>query len=195
MLYIFDMGGVVTTTAGELLYRNISSKLSISYQEFMDYCCKSSYGDLLHQLDIGKITSKEFWNIFSDISGIKVYTDFFRVLFHPKCIQETYCIIKELKASGNRVVCGTNTIDSHYDNHLSRGDYSIFDMTYTSIHLGVAKPDPEFWNMILDFENEKPQNTFFTDDNLTNINAANQLGIRTYLFDNPGGLRKAINIL
>lgn len=195
MLYIFDMGGVVTTTAGDKLFKDISSKLSISYQKFMEYCHNSSYGDLLNQLDVGKISSKEFWNIFSDISGIKVNTDFFRVLFHPQRIYETYNIIKDIKAQGNRVVCGTNTIDSHYDNHLCRGDYSIFDMTYTSIHLGVAKPDPEFWNMILDFENEKPENTFFTDDNLNNIKAASELGIRTYLFDNPGGLRKAINIL
>ena len=193
MLYIFDMGGVVTTTAGNVLYENIAKYIGISSSKFLSIC--KDNGDLLKQLDVGAITTKEFWILFSKITGIKVSADYFRILFKPERISETYSIIDELKQKGNRVVCGTNTIDAHYDNHICRGDYFIFDMTYTSIHLGVSKPDLRFWKMIMDIEGVEPENTFFTDDSEINVQAAASIGIKTHHFSSAGGLRKALNLL
>ena len=124
--------------------------------------------------------------------GKEINADWFRILFHPVLNEETVALIKDLKKMGHRVVCGTNTIESHYDNHLSRGDYAYFDMTYTSVHLGVRKPDPEFWKIIMEAEGFSPEETYFTDDRRENVDAAAALGIHSYQFDNASGFRKFI---
>ena len=175
MLYIFDMGGVVTSTSNENAI--IAKTLGLEQSEFDSYT-----NDLFLQYSDGMINSREFWMAFSARSGIPVHTDFFHLFFHPKLNLETVKLINLLKDKGNRVVCGTNTIDSHYFNHLERGDYAFFDQTYASFQMGVSKPNPKFWELILLSENEKAENTIFTDDKLENCQAAAQLGIKSIHF-------------
>lgn len=191
MLFIFDMGGVVTNTAN--LAERISKELNISKETFqnisgMDIDSKDS---LFARLSNGQISAKTFWEEFSKKSGCKILTDYWHVFFHADYIQGTVDIINSLKKK-NRVVCGTNTIESHYLNHLERGDYSIFDQTYASNILGYSKPDLAFWKIILLSENVKPEEAFFIDDRIDNCEAAKSLGINTHHFVSPELLRKDV---
>lgn len=192
MLFIFDMGGVVTTTAEPALFVKIAGRLGISVEKFLSVMGWKTQQDLFLEMDNGKLSASEFWKIFQERSGIKVDCDWFRLLFHPVMNQGTKAIVEELKAKGHRVVCGTNTIESHYDNHMCRGDYAIFDMTYASIHMGVSKPDTAFWKLIMDCENETAQNTFFTDDKAENIEGARSIGIKAVQFTSAEELRSAL---
>lgn len=191
MLFIFDMGGVVTSNADNI-FEEVSKRLNISKEKFFLLMGWNTKNNLFLDLDSGKISVKDWWKIFEERSGIKVTCDWFRLLFHPILNEETKKIILELKQKGHRVVCGTNTIESHYDNHLARGDYSIFDSTYASIFMGVSKPDVNFWKLILDCENEKAENAFFTDDKEENCKGAALLGIKTHCFKNAEGLRSEL---
>lgn len=190
MLFIFDMGGVVTNTAGRTLFEKICSHLDMELPKFLEIMGWKTENDLFLDLDNGKITAKEWWKIFEQRSEIKVNCDWFRLLFHPVMNEETKKLVLDLKAKGHRVVCGTNTIESHYDNHMCRGDYAIFDMTYASIHMGVSKPDPKFWELILECENEKAENAFFTDDKAENIEGAKSVGISVVRFESAEKLRE-----
>ena len=197
MLFIFDMGGVVTNTA-ELLPR-VLQILKMERSEFLALCgcpennssptdpmTRVSYDkhsiDLLTMCSDGMITTRQFWVEFSRRSGVPVQTDWWQHLFHPVLKEDTVALIKKLKAAGHRVVCGTNTIDGHYRNHVERGDYSYFDQTYASNFMGVSKPNPEFWKIILTAENEDPENTVFIDDRKKNCDAASALGIKSFVF-------------
>ena len=198
MLFIFDMGGVVTTTAK--IESRIESILKISHQQFLEYCGCSSDADvsdpsktnLFTLCSDGIIDCREFWRIFSERSGIKVTTDWWHWLFHPVLNEKTVELIKELKASGHRVICGTNTISSHYANHIERGDYAFFDQTYSSCFMGVSKPDVNFWKLILTAENAEPENCVFIDDRKDNANAAASLGIKSYVFTGAENLRASL---
>lgn len=193
MLFIFDMGGVITNTSGTKLFECVANYLGISLDEFYKFSeCSEGKDSLLDKIEKGLISVREFWNLFSRNSGIVVNCDPFRLFFHPILNEETVQIVKKLKSEGHRVVCGTNTIDSHYDNHMARGDYSFFDMTYASIHMGIRKPDKEFYELILKCENEVPGNAFFTDDKIENIESAKQLGLYVHHFRNASGLAEAI---
>ena len=220
MLYIFDMGGVVTTTAA--VEGKIARILGMSEAEFMRICgCpggNKNYGNpkdgavknaedsefnLITMYSNGLISSKEFWRFFSARTGIAVKTDWWHFLFHPERNENVLKLIGELKKRGDRVVCGTNTIESHYLNHLERGDYSVFDMTYTSCFMGVSKPDINFWKIILTAENVAAEDVFFIDDRIENCEAASSMGIKTFHFDSAGGkhgtdcialLRKAVGL-
>ena len=192
MLFIFDMGGVVTNTAGDDIFEGIAKRLGISKEKFFELSGKGTPESLFKKMDKGIIGAKEFWAEISKKLGKEITTDWFRLLFHPVLNEETARLVGELKKQGHRLVCGTNTIESHYDNHLSRGDYALFDMTYASIHMGVSKPDTEFWKLILEAEGYRPEEAFFTDDRQENVDAAASLGINSYRFDSAEGFRRYI---
>lgn len=218
MLYIFDMGGVVTTTAA--LDEKLSAVLGITAQEFQKFCAGNSVAgcagnsvancagnsvadsaernaedrDLFKLCSDGIIGAKEFWSEFSRRSGIDVKTDWFHWLFHPERNEKTVALIKFLRSQGNRVVCGTNTIESHYLNHLERGDYAFFDQTYSSCLMGVSKPDTAFWSIILQAENTRAQDTVFIDDRPENCEAAASLGIRAIHFTTAENTAEALGI-
>ena len=189
MLFIFDMGGVVTSTFAYSGKNLFFEKLGISDQEFTILSAKAG----LHELDIGEINPKQFWENYNNIITTerpelpRVQNDLFRLYFHPQLNEGTVDLIKALRKK-HRVVCGTNTIDSHWENHMERGDYSYFDQTYASNKIGIAKPDPLFFELILEAENTAPENAFFTDDRVENVTAAASLGIHAELFTTAADL-------
>jgi len=199
MLFIFDMGGVVTSTFQmDAIYK----KMGINKDTFFKIC-KSNKKDIWKELETGKIDTNCFWQQFNEnilnfqnqqTENETVYknipiieNDLFRLFFHPVLNQKTVELISELKKK-HRVVCGTNTIQSHWENHLERGDYTFFDQTYASNKIGIAKPDPKFFELIMEAENAEPENTFFTDDKEENCKAAASLGISTFLCKSPKDL-------
>ncbi len=190
MLFIFDMGGVVTNT---FKMDSIYNKLNISKADFMNVC-KSGDNDIWHKLETGIISSNEFWaeynsRIKSVPNAVAAQTDLFRLFFHPTENLKTIELIKSLKVN-NRVVCGTNTIQSHWENHTERGDYALFDQTYASNKIGLAKPDPQFWKTIMMAEGYEPSETYFTDDRLDNVEAAAALGIHAVQYTTAEAVRK-----
>ena len=180
MLYIFDMGGVVTTTAK--IFSDVADQLGITKEQFKEYCGSDDGMDLFEAASKGFVNAREFWEEFSRRSGMNVNTDWFHFLFHPENIPGTRELVAALKSQGHRVVCGTNTMDSHYHNHLERGDYAIFDQTYASHFMGVMKPEPAFWEIIMKAEKVTPDQVVFFDDREENVRAAEALGIKSILF-------------
>lgn len=206
MLFIFDMGGVVTSTFSDT--NQMYKELGMTSKDFFSIC-KKPEPDIWKQLQTGKISVAEFWNTFSKRVGslqrdlldgiIDVYDtykidrnldlqnvfipdyDLFRFCFHAVLNKGTAELIKGLRKN-HRVVCGTNTIDSHWENHMERGDYSLFDQTYASNKIGLAKPNPDFWKTIMKYEGFKPEETFFVDDREDNCKAAANLGINVVQF-------------
>ncbi|MCR5187737.1 MAG: HAD-IA family hydrolase [Treponema sp.] len=211
MLFIFDMGGVVTST---FKIDSIFEKLHLSRQDFYQIC-KLNNNDIWHKLEIGQTDVNSFWKEFNlrvevlqrenadnilslghpeieckEVENIpQVKNDLFRLYFHPQLNEKTVELIKALK-NKHRVVCGTNTIQSHWENHLERGDYTYFDQTYASNKIGLAKPDPDFFKLILEAEGYKAQDAFFVDDKEENCRAAASLGIQTKRMESPEDLYK-----
>ncbi len=190
MLYIFDMGGVVTNDANPR--PRICSLLGLSEADFLRYCGRGGRkeDDLLALAGDGKLDAKGFWRIFSERSGITVQTDWLHWLFHPVVNEGIRVLIGKLRAQGNRVVCGTNTIESHYQNHIEHGDYALFDQTYASCLMGVSKPELDFWRIILTAEGVEAKDAVFIDDRQENVDAAASLGIRSIRFQSAEALEK-----
>ena len=197
MLFIFDMGGVVTNT---FLLTQLYNKLNITTKDFFELCASNASGqeDIWHLFQTGKINPQQFWKLFNErVSASKdekfrrvpfVENDLFRLYFHPSKNLETVELIQQLKKK-HRVVCGTNTIDSHWENHMERGDYSFFNQTYASNKIGCAKPDPHFFELILEAEGYSAEEAFFTDDKIENVEAAKSIGINAVQFTSATELK------
>ena len=191
MLYIFDMGGVVTSDANAPV--KVASALGLTLEQFMQIC-KAEDKDLLELCSNGVIGAKEFWSLFEQRSKIHAKTDWWHALFHPILNEGTVSIIKKLKEQGHRVICGTNTMQSHYLNHLERGDYSFFDQTYASCLMGISKPDPLFWQIILQAEETLAKDAVFIDDRIENVEGAATLGIRAIRFTTAQNLKEELHL-
>jgi HAD superfamily hydrolase (TIGR01509 family) len=179
-LYIFDMGGVVSRNAD--VFPHILSYLDITEAEFLTFA-----GENLKKLMNGKVSTDEFWAQFSGRYGKRVKEELFGKFFHPSTDHGVVALIRQVKAR-SKVVCGTNTLDPHYDYHLNRGDYAIFDAVFASNKIGLSKPDPEFYRYILKHEGVNPENTFFVDDEEANVLSAERIGINATLFRDPKSL-------
>jgi HAD superfamily hydrolase (TIGR01509 family) len=63
------------------------------------------------------------------------------------------------------------------------------EAVYASHHLGVRKPDPEFYRRLLDAIGLPPATCLFVDDRAVNCAAAEAAGMRAHLFDGVEGVR------
>ncbi len=173
MLFIFDVGGVLTNTSKE--QRKLAEIVGLPFDEWTKIT-----DDLFSDENL---SSQEFWRIFNERTGKNITVDWIHLLFHPELNMETVALIKELKSKGHRVVAGTNTCPGHYQNHIERGDYQFFDQTYASIFMGTHKPDLDFWKIIMKAENDiSPEDCIFIDDKMKNIEAASEIGMHAILF-------------
>lgn len=190
MLFIFDMAGVVANSS---CTKNICEKLRISVDDFYMFQLDSEGKNTYQELSIGLISPEEYWENFSFNSSIEISEDLFKVLYSPEIDNSIIILIKELKRRGHRVVCCTNTIESHFEEHLRLGNYSIFDFVYSSHLMGVKKPNPEIFRRIIDLERALPKDVYFIDDDKRNVEIALDIGVSAHLFLSAEKLKKALS--
>ncbi|MFH6961741.1 HAD family hydrolase [Flavobacterium plurextorum] len=58
--------------------------------------------------------------------------------------------------------------------------YNCFEKVYFSFEMGLRKPDPKIYQVLLDKHNLVPENTLFIDDKTENTNSAATLGIKVW---------------
>ena len=76
---------------------------------------------------------------------------------------------------------------------MKNGDYDVFEKVYPSHLLNVAKPDQNFYNIILDYESVKPEDTIFIDDNTKNVESASNMGIKAILYESYEDLKETLD--
>ncbi|MFA7118636.1 MAG: HAD-IA family hydrolase [Sphaerochaetaceae bacterium] len=179
LLFVFDMGGVITRE------RDVSARL-LQYLGFE--------GDNLRQLGPrsaeaieahvrGEIDEKAFWEVVEKERGVELTKEpLLGKFFDPIVDTPTLKIVKKLKESGKRIICGTNVIDSQYEILQGRKLYDIFDKVYASNEMHLSKPDVSFYEYILREEGIPAEKIFFTDDVVVNIEAAKSLGMLAFQY-------------
>lgn len=158
----------------------IAAQLGMTARRFADFA-RDGFDKLL----IGAVSAEEFWQSFNHHFGTDMSEDLLITRFHPVVDERVRLLILELKAAGHRVVCGTNSFEKHYLYHLERGEYAVFDRVYASHLMRIAKPSPAFFRSILEQEGWQAYGTLFVDDRASNVAAARDLGIHSFLYETP----------
>ena len=107
-------------------------------------------------------------------------------------IDETVEILRQLKQSGHyKLYALTNWSAETFPTALEMYDFlHWFDGRVVSGEEKMRKPNPLFYQILLDRFKLKAEETLFIDDSARNINAAEQLGINGILFHSPQQLEK-----
>ena len=179
---IFDLGGVIIDIEPQKTYESFN-------KHFEEVPQMSIYlHDLFHQLEIGKIDAVTFireakkeWNL--DLPDEIIYEGLNAMLGDIPLGR-----IKAIKDVNLRydtyLLSNTNAI--HFDSvsqiledtiqHTFEG---LFKKTYYSHLIGLRKPDPKIYELVLEENNLIPEETVFLDDLGENLKSASTLGIKT----------------
>lgn len=173
---IFDIGNVL---------------LSFQPEHFLkQYYDEETMGDLLTiifcsdewlELDLGTLSIQEAIDIFAKRNPqyqkeITFVLNHWTKMMTP--IQENVDIAYQLKEKGYSLYLLSNfhkeAIKEMYHKYPF---FQIFDGGVISAYEHIMKPDPEFYQILLERYHLKPEDCLFIDDMLANVNTAHRLGI------------------
>ena len=72
------------------------------------------------------------------------------------------------------------------------GYYDLFSPVLLSYEIGVKKPNPEAFKILLEKLQKPASSVIFIDDKIENVEAARNFGIDSIHFTNPGQLKKEL---
>lgn len=184
---IFDLGGVLFTNGTREFISKLSSKKHIDPKIVKDVID----GELGSKYRTGKITRDEFWNEAKKTLNINEATDELerQWIDEYKLIEGTKNLLDQLSRKykvyylSDNVRERINKIDQKY-NFLKWFDGGVF-----SHEVGVRKPDPKIYEIVLSKAAVLASEALLIDDKLTSLPPAEELGMRTILFTNPEALR------
>jgi HAD superfamily hydrolase (TIGR01509 family) len=100
--------------------------------------------------------------------------------------------LEALRAAGIRAVVVSNWDWSLHERLQETGLAPLLDGALASAEVGVAKPDREIFELLLERFALDPAATLFVDDVHANVAAAASLGLDTVLFRDPAQLRREL---
>ena len=183
---IFDLGGVlITIDQKEAVRRFQELGLKDAEERLNPYTQSGIFGDL----EIGKITAKEFRSKLSDIIGRQLTTEECThawLGYHKELPQRNIEILKQLRSKDYRILLLSNT-NPFMQSWVEKENYAdghplsfYFDALYRSYEVKMMKPDELFFRFVLSQEEILPEETLFVDDGPRNCAAASELGIKTF---------------
>ena len=184
---IFDLGGVILDIDESAVYNELG-KMGFDIQQLAH---SKEFMDILSKFDIGVYTAATFRKKVKAYLGLEKMTDQkFDAIWNSMLLdipRERMETIEKVKKH-YKIFLMSNTNEIHYDLYVRdlqlRFGYNefdeLFDKAYFSFDIHLEKPDPRFFELILDHEGLLPEETLFIDDTAKNIEAAKALGLRTY---------------
>ncbi len=196
---IFDLGAVLIDWNPHYMYRSLFT----DEEEMKNFLATVTTSDWNEEQDAGRslqegteLLVKQFPEHEANIRAF--YTRWEEMLGEP--FWDTVEIFKELKESKKyKIYALTNWSAETFPAALARYDFlNWFDDIVVSGTEKMRKPTPEFYHVLLNRHQVKPEEALFIDDNYRNILAAEKLGIKSIHFTSAEQLRtelKQIDIL
>lgn len=193
---IFDLGAVLVDWNPHYLYR----KLFTDEQEMKDFLANITTPDWNEEQDAGR-SLQEGTDLLvqqhpQHEANIRAFYGRWDEMLGD-AIEGTVEILKQLKESDRyKLYALTNWSAETFPVALERYEFlSWFDGIVVSGAEKMRKPNPVFYQLLLNRYNVKAQEALFIDDNLRNVLAAEKLGITSIHFLSPEQLKTELKKL
>ncbi|MEO0812242.1 MAG: HAD family phosphatase [Myxococcota bacterium] len=192
---IFDLGGVLIDWNPRYLYRKlIGSEAEI--ERFLSEVCPPEW-NALH--DAGQPFAKGIADAIErhphDAPLIRAYFDRWPEMLGG-VIEDTLALLERVKARAQPVFALTNWSAETFPWALRRYPFlSDFDSILVSGEHGLAKPDPEIFELARRRFDVDPARTLFIDDSLPNVESAKRLGFQVHHFVDATQLEPVLKTL
>lgn len=185
---VFDLGGVLVHGG---------------YLDFIKHYClacltplgKKKILDLERQVNLGRISEKEFYQAIKQVFGVHLTVrQMHKLIVHKMSVDRG--LVKAIPNLGTaRVVLFTNAIGQMTLEIFRRYRISpkkLFDKVFVSAKLHRVKPDGSTYRYILRRLKVPPSAALMVDDRLLNIRGARKIGMQGIVYKNLSQFRKAI---
>ncbi|MCD6577760.1 MAG: HAD family phosphatase [Anaerolineaceae bacterium] len=193
---IFDMGGVLLRTINSEPREAIAERFGVTRAELEAFVFTS---ETSFRSEIGEISDKEHWeNVLAHFNRpeddtLKIYDEYFSgdtidqdLLAFAVSLKENY----RLGLLSNAWKNARSMLVRHFE------FLNVFDVSVFSYEVGMRKPDPMIFKMILEKMGINPENALFIDDMQNNVAGAKSVGLHTIRYiDTPTTIAAAKAIL
>ena len=197
---IFDLGGVLIDWNPEYVFLDVFNRNRKKMQWFFDHICTSDWNE---NQDAGYPMAQATED---KVALFPEYEKEIRMFYGRwvemlgDSITGTVDILKKfIDSEDYKVIALTNWSAETFPIALERFEFlHWFEGIIVSGEEKTRKPFNDIYNLTLERFNIKAENAIFIDDNLRNIEAANNLGINGIQFESPEQLiinRKTFNII
>lgn len=190
---IFDLGAVLIDWNPDYMYRTIFD----DEQEMRDFLATVTTPDWNEEQDAGRTLQEGTeWLIQKHPhheANIRAFYDRWIEMLGD-AFDGTVEIFKELKESNKyKIYALTNWSAETFPLAQQKFDFlNWFDGVVVSGTEKMRKPTPDFYQILLNRYNVKPEESLFIDDNYRNILAAEKLGINSIHFTSPEQLKEEL---
>ena len=175
---VLDVGGVIFDGSKQNIQKLLNKNCDNIY--------KIAYGSGFKKCLLGEISVQEHINSlkdekdFNDISYILKKENLIKS--YP-LIKNNFEYIKDLRKRGYKLFLLTNITEDSYNyiNELININEK-FDGGIYSYQEHLIKPDYDIYNLLINRFNLNKDETIFFDDKEKNVKAANEVGIKSYVF-------------
>ena len=186
----FDLGNVILNYSHELGCVQMAEVAGVSVDDVRRFAFDS---DMARRSERGEITTREFYDFFCEQTGTR--PDYEELIAAGSDIFEInapmLAIIAQLKQRGCPTGILSNTSEMHWQ-WVSRGRFAILPAYFAAIALsfeiGQAKPEAAIYSAAAQIAGVEPEDVFFTDDRIENVEGARQAGIDAELFESVSEL-------
>lgn len=175
---VFDLGRVV--------FAQDPNKSSDEFKRFFSYVQQTPMPQFWVDYDLGVSSLDDVVRELSAYRGVE--EDYARELIllaisRQKTIAPTAALIGDLKRAGYKLYVLSN-MSREFIDYLRRQEvYANFEGDVVSCDVGVVKPMPQIYEILLEKFSLDAAETIFIDDRRENVEAAEAKGIATFHFD------------
>jgi glucose-1-phosphatase len=173
----FDLGKVLVEFDLDQMLRQMGEATGIDSTDVLRALMESG---LQWQYEVGHISTREYYEAYCRHTGkrpdLAALVRASNEIFSP--IESTMDLARSLHKSGRRLGILSNTIDIHWEYCLER--YPVlsecFSIHALSFRIGARKPDAAIYQAAAKLADCLPEEIFFTDDLLENVEGAKTAG-------------------
>lgn len=191
----FDLGNVLVNFDHHRGARQMAEVAGISERLVWEVVFES---DLELEYERGAITTREFYEAFC--AQTETRPDYRALLLAASDIFELNVpivpLLSELRERGHRLGILSNTNESHW-NLITDGRFPIvqdfFERYALSYEMRSAKPDLASYQIAAELVGVAPEEIFFTDDRIENVESAREAGFDAVQFVGGEALREELS--
>lgn len=190
---IFDLGNVLINYDPKIVYNKVFDSEEQTNHFLENICTMDWHGEQDSGRTIQAGTAALIEQYPEHREHITIFYDRWEEMLTGS-IEGTVEIFRKLKATGKyKFYALTNWPDELFPIALRRFEFlKWFDGIVVSGTERIRKPAAAIYQILLDRYNVKPENALFIDDNISNVEAARKMGIKSIRFTSPGDLEKQL---
>ncbi|MHC1739614.1 MAG: HAD family hydrolase [Anaerolineaceae bacterium] len=181
---IFDMGGVILRSEDLTERTRLAKSYGLTLDQLQELVFES---ETAHLATLGKITEVDHWKTIKDTLNVpeEKRTAFEEAFWAGDRVDHE--LVNFLGSLRPKIKTGllsnawAGAREALIEKYACR---NVFDTLVFSCEVGLAKPDPAIYELILERMKVKPEAAIFLDDFQRNLDAAAQLGIHAVRFIN-----------